>query len=1010
MPHVNRAQEVRKFSYDWNGDGRVDPETETFRVPMQDKLRETHPDDRPEGFEQKNVPCETDEDCAAKPYPDLPGMNCVGTKGGQACSGNDPDCTNKVCVAEWFVECRADSGTTGEQGYCVDKRWFGVPACFQTDNPYPICLDESCSNTAMESKSRAKGRRFAYADANLNASISALEGCRSALGGPADGQACDPYFQPGVSAVPRYDRKDTLPSTTRNCVCEENPAAGCEDIVAQLCREDGDRNKPLIKEKIGQYAVKFWTRRGGVIYDPAVKGVQFLPADLGGMPRSFVENCSDDRSKGAGRLNIKDGWRANDNRGVENFENFDRAMCSSSTYKIVFSEPEAGNVVQYIRDKVGNTLAGKSTYVIHTPDFHVIPGSGFPTNNLRISACDEFELRFSNKYDLSPSNLEKLQIVELSGPEDDPVETRVVAGGPGCAKTAEELEAGIGSVPCLSVNIRNQAIGSVVVEIDAKEFGAMLEPSKGDKQVRYRFKVPGMMLKDGEDVYQAMKERPEEYKAAFWDACGMPLVISMPKLDASGQISANGKAAKPDYWYDFEIDSPKCKEDEDLDGFPNSCDNAPKAYNPEQTNSDGDEYGDAIDKCPTVPTTSNTADQDKDGIGNECDFCPRPLTTYNKNANMVNASEKMKVRNIPDQSDYDRDGVGDVCDNCITRPNCGDFGNGPNLTPAKIGDAIPHNSDSLCQVDNAEPFFVGDACAIDGVPIQEEGAAGPVGFGPNDDFDQDGIINEDDKCPRQRVPACATNEDCGAPDLTCLPTGFCSNHVDTDGDGVGDACDTCPYVKNPRQVQMGQAQEDDPDGDFVGNDCETNNACANTPDARPIAFYDKIAPSGMCCTTVFPEGTLDAPRLMPDGEPLPLDEIERLMEEYKAAREAWAMAMDDSDPPPSPLFVPLKADCGGLGPDKCRELPEKVRNAAGIVKLPDGCTEAGQPLTLDSPGIDGDATQLYKFACTLPQRDQDFDGYGDECDLCPFAFDPSNSLYKDANNKVWPSQIGRAHI
>ena len=33
----------------------------------------------------------------------------------------------------------------------------------------------------------------------------------------------------------------------------------------------------------------------------------------------------------------------------------------------------------------------------------------------------------------------------------------------------------------------------------------------------------------------------------------------------------------------------------------------------------------------------------------------------------------------------------------------------------------------------------------------------------------------------------------------------------------------------------------------------------------------------------------------------------------------------------------------------------------------------------------------------------DFDGVGDKCDLCPYAFDPDNSLYKDENNKVWPS-------
>ena len=42
----------------------------------------------------------------------------------------------------------------------------------------------------------------------------------------------------------------------------------------------------------------------------------------------------------------------------------------------------------------------------------------------------------------------------------------------------------------------------------------------------------------------------------------------------------------------------------------------------------------------------------------------------------------------------------------------------------------------------------------------------------------------------------------------------------------------------------------------------------------------------------------------------------------------------------------------------------------------------------------------------MPQSDQDFDGIGDACDLCPFAFDPENSFYKDTNNKVWP-KVGK---
>lgn len=116
-------------------------------------------------------------------------------------------------------------------------------------------------------------------------------------------------------------------------------------------------------------------------------------------------------------------------------------------YKVVFNsdaDAEKGQNGEYIRDKVGNTLRGKSAYVLRTPDFHVIPGSGFPTDNLRIGACDDFEIRFSNKYDLSARNLQKLQIVEIA-PEGEEIE--VVAGGLNCTTDPDA------KIPCLTADV-----------------------------------------------------------------------------------------------------------------------------------------------------------------------------------------------------------------------------------------------------------------------------------------------------------------------------------------------------------------------------------------------------------------------------------------------------------------------------------------------------------------------------------------------------------------------------
>jgi hypothetical protein len=133
------------------------------------------------------------------------------------------------------------------------------------------------------------------------------------------------------------------------------------------------------------------------------------------------------------------------------------------------------------------------------------------------------------------------------------------------------------------------------------------------------------------------------------------------------------------------------------------------------------------------------------------------------------------------------------------------------------------------------------------MPIKLEGAAGRSGHGNADDFDQDGLPNLTDKCPRQRVPAqtCESNEDC--PQFAVC-TGSVCNHPDIDNDDVGDLCDTCPETANPKQVQDGACRPTTPTQDFVGSLCETSPACADArPDFRRIAFYTKSAAASAAC-------------------------------------------------------------------------------------------------------------------------------------------------------------------
>jgi hypothetical protein len=232
------------------------------------------------------------------------------------------------------------------------------------------------------------------------------------------------------------------------------------------------------------------------------------------------------------------------------------------------------------------------------------------------------------------------------------------------------------------------------------------------------------------------------------------------------------------------------------DGVGDACDNCtPQGHpnaalyipmiNPDQTNTDGDRFGDQCDNCPTV-VNDLQRDRDGDTLGDACDLCPDQPVAENEDPEL-------------DLIDSDGDGLGDACDGCV---NVFD----PDQTDDDldgIGNACDNcRFDSNEDQDDSDGDGIGDFC--DTCP--------EVPDPTNADQDEDGVGDLCDNCP-----TIANDQDDRDGDGFGDDCDFCifdpsPNNFDTDRDRIGDDCDNCPFTFNP-----GQGDED---GDGVGDECD----------------------------------------------------------------------------------------------------------------------------------------------------------------------------------------------